>query len=122
MARCLDLLGVDAQAARKGLAVVGRQHQIIGDRVGQHQAGAFAVFGDIGHAQLGDRRGVAVVVVAACYTDPAAGDSPQPVDRLDQLGLAVALYAGDAQDLAGVHLERNAVDRQLAAIVRTCSS
>ena len=38
-------------------------------------------------------------------TCPATGDA-QPGDRLDELGLAVAVDARDADDLAGAHLQR----------------
>ncbi len=41
----------------------------------------------------------------------------EPGQRLDQLGLAVALDAGDADDLAGVDGEVDAVDRDLVALV-----
>ena len=37
--------------------------------------------------------------------------APHPGDRLDQLPLAVALDAGDAEDLAGAHVDREVVDR-----------
>ena len=46
-----------------------------------------------------------------------ATDRPEPGQRLDQLGLAVALHAGDADDLAGADGEVDAVDRDLVALV-----
>ena len=36
----------------------------------------------------------------------AGSGAAQADERLDQLGLAVALHAGDADDLAGAHLEQ----------------
>ena len=42
----------------------------------------------------------------------------QTGQRFHQLGLAVALYAGDAQDLARTHVQADAVDRHLQAIVQ----
>ena len=42
--------------------------------------------------------------VPSSVTEPV--DGPQADQRLAQLGLAVALNAGDAEDLAGPHLER----------------
>ena len=39
----------------------------------------------------------------------------QPHDRLGELGLAVALHAGDREDLAAAHLERDVRDDVLAA-------
>ena len=47
----------------------------------------------------------------------AAGRLAQPDDRLDQLVLAVAGDAGDAEDLAGPDLEVDAVDDLVAAVV-----
>ena len=41
----------------------------------------------------------------------------EPGQRLDQFGLAVALHAGDADDLAFVDGEVDAVDRDLVALV-----
>ena len=42
----------------------------------------------------------------------------KPDDRLDQLVLAVAGHPGDAEDLAGAHLEAHAVHDLVAAVVR----
>ena len=44
-----------------------------------------------------------------------AGDRGlQAQDRLGELGLAVALHAGDGEDLARLHLEADVVDDELA--------
>jgi hypothetical protein len=40
---------------------------------------------------------------------------------LDQLALAVARYAGDADDLAGADLQRQLLDRELADVSATLS-
>ena len=40
----------------------------------------------------------------------------QPRERFDQLGLAIALHPGDAQDLATAHLERQRFDREQLAV------
>ena len=45
------------------------------------------------------------------------GDWLQADQRLGQLGLAVALHAGERVDLAGAHLERHAVDHDLGLVV-----
>ena len=42
---------------------------------------------------------------------------PQPGERLHQFGLAVALHAGHAENLAGPHLQREAPHGQLVAVV-----
>jgi hypothetical protein len=49
--------------------------------------------------------------------DPAVTGVAQAEDRLDQLVLAVALHAGDADDLAGPHVQADRVDRGLVAVV-----
>ena len=43
--------------------------------------------------------------------------SAQAGDRVDQLGLAVAVDAGDADDLARAHVERDAAHRLEPAVV-----
>ena len=55
--------------------------------------------------------------VLAVERDLAAGRLAQPDDRLDELVLAVAGDAGDAEDLAGADLEVDAVDDLVAAVV-----
>ena len=47
----------------------------------------------------------------------AARDRAQPGQRLDELGLAVAVDARDADDLAGAHVERDAAHRLELAVV-----
>ena len=50
--------------------------------------------------------------VLVAEPDRAAGERPQAHDRVDQLGLAVALDAGDADDLALAHGEVDVVDER----------
>ena len=45
--------------------------------------------------------------------DAAAGDRQRAGQRRDQLALAVARDAGDADDLAGLHVQVETVDRTL---------
>ena len=65
------------------------------------QAVAHPVLGDVRHAQVRDlaRRRTASTL-SPPIVDLARVDGPQPDDRLDELGLAVALDAGDGDDLA----------------------
>ena len=71
----------------------------------------------MGDAQVGDlaRRGVLDVV--ATDRRLAGVERAQAGDRLDQLGLPVALHARDDHDLARADLEVDAVDRELEAVV-----
>ena len=55
--------------------------------------------------------------VAPVERDAAALRRAHAAQRLDELALAVALDAGDADDLAGPHLEVEAVDGGVAAVV-----
>ncbi len=50
--------------------------------------------------------------VDAAERDAAGRRLAEPDERLDQLALAVALDAGDADDLAAVHGERHVVEQR----------
>ena len=58
----------------------------------------------------GSRSSCAVVVIVPV-------DGPQADDGLDELGLAVALDAGDGDDLAGTDIERDALDGDMVTVV-----
>ena len=60
------------------------------------------VLGDVGDAGADHRAGVVARHVLPADDDLARLDGPQAGDRLDQLALAVALHAGQRDDLAGV--------------------
>ena len=60
-----------------------------------------AVLGDVADAVLEALPRAVLADVRAVEPDLAGGGLDQPEQRLDQLGLAVALDAGDAEDLAG---------------------
>ena len=47
--------------------------------------------------------------VEAVESDGAGGGRAQPEDHLAQLGLPVALDAGDGEDLAGAHMQVDVV-------------
>ena len=82
-------------------------------------AEALAVAGDVGHAALVQLpRGPMPVTSRRRARDRPAGRLAQAGERLDELVLAVAGDAGDAEDLAGTDLEADAADDLLAAVVR----
>ena len=62
-------------------------------------------------------RGDDVVVVVAVDDDLARVDRPEADDRLDELGLAVALDARERDDLARPDLEADALDRHVLPVV-----
>ena len=118
------LLGVTAylavvthQSPRIGRSVVVGQHQVVGQREGEDQPVALPVGRDESHAQ----------VVEAAWAGPADGPTrelhrparrpAQPNQRLDQLVLAVPRHPGDAEHLAGAHLETDAVHDLVASVV-----
>src|SRR5437879_1467168 len=55
--------------------------------------------------------------VLAADSDLAAARTPQAGQSVDQLGLAVAIHAGEADDLAGAHVERDTTHGAEAAVV-----
>ena len=76
-----------------------------------------AVLGDVGGAQLGDLAGGHLGGVVAEDVHVAAGLATHAGDRLDELALAVALDAGDAEHLAAADVGGEAVDGLHAAVV-----
>ena len=62
-------------------------------------------------------RGVIFVVLRPSISTLPADDSAHPGDRLDELALTVALDAGNAEDLAGAHLDVEPVDHRVTTVV-----
>src|SRR5712691_4149780 len=110
----LDRLVVPEQTPDVGRLVVLGQDEVVLDREGQHQPEAMAVAGDERHPVLLEipRTGSGDVVTAE--GDAAARRLAEAGERLDELLLAVARDAGDAEDLARADLEADALDRLLA--------
>ena len=119
------LLGVAAdrgQVERRALGVRRLvevvEHQVLRHRERADEAVVLAVLGHeaeaVGDALLrgvlGDRTTV--------EGHRAPADRDQPEQRLGQLGLPVALHAGDADDLAARHLQVEVLDHQRARAVR----
>ena len=93
------------------------EHQVVGDRHAEHQTLVLAVLGDVGDP--GPQRLARcrpVMSLPSRRTDPAwVGAKPE--QRLRQLGLAVALHAGQRHHLAGADRQVDVVDRGHAAVV-----
>ena len=66
---------------------------------------------DVRHAVAHDLAGAALEQVVLLVERLAAGGMAQSGQALHQLGLAVAVHAGDAQDLAAVHGQVHMVER-----------
>ena len=75
------------------------------------------VLGDVADAVGQALPGALSADVLSLERHPAGGRRHQPEQGLDQLGLAVPLYAGDAEDLPASHVERDTVDHGVPAVV-----
>ena len=94
------------------------QRDVLGDRELEHEAAALAVLGDVADARRrAVARALAPVTSCAVDLDRARAVGAQAGDRVDQLGLAVAVDACDADDLAGPDLEGDAAHLLDAAVV-----
>ena len=84
--------------------------EVLRQREVEHETAALAVLRDVAHAGLEDRRArrVSPTCRLPADRDGAADGCRRPVSTVDQLGLAVAVDAGDADDLAGPNLEGDA--------------
>ena len=102
---------------RERRAAVAVEHEVVGDRERRDQTVLAAVLGHVADAQLVDLARRQPADVGAVDRDAAADARAHPGDRLDQLALAVALHAGDAEDLAGAHGEVDAGHDRHAAVV-----
>ena len=92
------------------------EREVLADGHRLHQAVALAVLGDedeAGGDALGDRE---AGDVAAVQQDAAAGGLQAAGDGLHHLGAAGAHQPVDADDLAGPHVEREAVDDGIGAV------
>src|SRR5215471_4823693 len=111
--------GVQVQRDAGGVrrTVVDVEDWFVGDREVSHQAILGPILRDVADARVqpGTGRGVAQVGAVQPYR---ADRGPQAHQRLAQLGLAVPLDTGHAQDFAGPHLEGHAAHRPLAALAR----
>ena len=92
--------GRASRSASRRLAVVV-QRDVLGEREVEHEAAALAVLRDVAEPGLEviSARSRCVTSSPPTTTRPASGRA-QAGERLDQLGLAVAVDAGDADDLA----------------------
>ena len=84
---------------------------------GADEAVLGAVLGHVAHAEVDHLAGAGPGDVVAVDLHRAGRLGAHPHQGLDELALAVALHAGDAEDLPGPHLEVEAVDRGGAAVV-----
>ena len=105
----------DAMGERRN--IIGVQHEVVGDTVAEYQTVFLAIFRDVGAAGLADaaRRGPRVILAVNQHAPGA--HRAQARDRLDQLGLPIALHSGEAQHFTGAHVKRQRIHYLLAAII-----
>ena len=113
----MDGVEVTHQALGERRLVEALEDEVAGHRVGADEAVLLAVLGDVGDAETVDRARVVVGDVATVQRDRPALGRAHPAERLDELALAVALDAGDADDLTGAHLQVEAGDGPVLAVV-----
>ena len=114
---CLDRLVVAQEAARVGSPVVVGQDEVVGKREREHEPESVPVGRDVGDGGLVDLARGGAGDIAAPERDSASGCVAKPDDRLDELVLAVARDAGDAEDLAGADIQVNAMHDDRASVV-----
>ncbi len=101
--------------AREGRHIVAAQRHVVGHAHRGHTAVAQGLFGQAAHLQRAVLRPRGPVIAVA-DAHRARRAQALPGQRLHQLALAVAGHPGDADDLAGAHVQVEPVHRGLAAI------
>src|SRR5579884_1229399 len=112
-----ELPGEEPAPLRVRWARVVVQRDVLRDRELEHEPAPLPVLRDMAEPGVQHAPRILTGAVAAADHDPAARDLLQPRDRVDQLGLSVAVDAGDADDLSRPHLERGAAHLLDAALV-----
>ena len=102
---------------RVGLVAVVVQRDVLGERELEHEPAPLPVLGDVPEPRVERARASAPVTSSPPTRDRARSALAQAGERVDQLGLAVAVDARDADDLAGAHLERDAAHALEPAVV-----
>ena len=111
----LDHAPVHQRPAAERLVVVAGERDVLEHREVLDHPVALAVLGDVGDAVLRGAGAGTAWVMSVPASAPPRLRAEQPDERLDQLGLPVALHAGDADELAGVHARTT---RGRASLVR----
>ena len=87
---------------------IALEHQIVLERIIEHQTVLVPVLGDVAHAHHAALPDGSVGNILAAQANLSAHHRLQTGQAVDQLRLAVAVDAGDADDLAAPDVERNA--------------
>ena len=106
---------IEKGAARERADVVAPGVGVFRHRRAQRKPDALPVLGDVAEAGQPARADVERLDPPSCQFDRSAGHRPQPGDRLDQIGLAIAADAGDADDLTLPDIESERSDLRAGA-------
>ena len=101
--------------SRRSVVVV--QRDVLREAELEHQAAMLAILRNVADARVEHVARAAVRDLLAGDPDRARPGLAQAGDRVDQLGLPVAVHARDPDDLARVHLERDAAHLLDPAVV-----
>ena len=112
-----DARRMEEAVRRERLLRVVVQHEVLGERELEYEPAPVPVLRDVTQPVLEERVRARAGQVLAGDGDRARARLAQAGDRVDQLGLPVAVDAGDRDDLAGADAERHAANRLEAAIV-----
>ena len=93
-----------------GLVPVLVEPDVLGEREVEDEPALLPVLGDVADPLVEALAGRVARDVLAGDADDAALGLRQPGERVDQLGLAVPVDAGDADDLSRAHLEGDAAN------------
>ena len=104
--------GVDELASDVGVLRLVPEDAVLPQRRLEEEGVAVPVLGDVADAGLADLAGAPVGDVGVAEEDQPGRGLAHPHDHLDELGLAVSLDAGDAEDLAGMDRERDVVEHR----------
>ena len=97
-------------AGEPGTAAELGEGKVVGDAEGQNAPGIVAILGDQSDPGSTHCPGTARRHDAAPDLDGAGGEREQAAQDVGELGLSVALDAGDADDLAGMHVEGQVIE------------
>ena len=110
-------LGEEPAPLRRRRLRVVVQRDVLGDRELEHEAAPLTVLRDVPDARIEHLARTRVAQLAPRDLDRAALGPHQAGDRVDQLRLAVAVDAGEPDDLARPDLERDPAHLLDAAVV-----
>src|SRR5207237_9356498 len=108
-------VGLDGRAARVGRLALAAEGEILLDAEREAERAAVAVFREVDDAG-GARGGGGARPAFVAGEAERAGKGAEAGECLGELGLAVAVHAGDAEDFAGADLEGEAAQGGAGAV------